>query len=137
MATASPGFLGQIRVNTGSGFVVVGGVTDFSYDESMAEIDSTHFGDTYNKRVYGLGDATSSLSFIYDGSDAGQTAIRTAKNSRTNMSIEYRPAGGATAGFVFVAICTSIGLSQAVDGRVEGTMEFALADGQAPTAAAV
>lgn len=129
MATAKAGFNGTIRVsnNGGSSYSVLGGVVEASFEDIMAELDSTTFGDTNQRRIYGLGDVNSSVSFIWAPADAGQVLVRNAKAARTNITLEYLPDG--VAGFRAEFICTSISTSQSVDDRVDGAYEFALADG--------
>lgn len=125
---AQVGFTGLVEVSSnGSTWTTLGGVTSTDFEDIMNEIDSTTFGDTNVRRVYGLGDCTSSVSGLWDASDAGQVLVRTNKAARDNIFVRYLPDG--TSGFSAEFICTSIGTSQSVDDRVEVAYEFALADG--------
>jgi hypothetical protein len=120
MATA--GFNGVVRVssdNFAASNQIVGCVVDASFDQIMAELDATCFGDTSTHRFYGLGDSSASLTVIWEAADAGQTLIRTQQQSRLAIDLRYLPDG--VAGFEGQFICTSISTTQAVDGRVEAT----------------
>ena len=127
--TAQAGFNGTIEVSTddGSSYDPIGGANNVSFDDTMAELDATEFGDTNNQRIYGLGDATFSVSANYHGSDTGQAAIRTEKNARNNIIVKYLPDG--TSGWSAECMVTSISVSQAVDDKVVVEYSFALANG--------
>lgn len=123
---AQAGYTGVVRVSSDN-FVasnqIVGCVVDASFDQIMAELDATCFGDTSTHRIYGLGDSSASLTVLWDAADAGQTLIRTQMQSRLPIDLRYLPNG--VAGFEGQFICTSISTTQAVDGRVEATYTLA------------
>lgn len=119
---AQAGYEGVVRVssdNFAASNVVVGCVVDTSFDQIMAELDATCFGDTSTHRIYGLGDSSTSLTVLWDGADTGQVLLRTQMQSRLSIDLRYLPDG--VAGFEGQFICTSISTTQAVDGRVEAT----------------
>jgi hypothetical protein len=119
---AQAGYAGVVRVSSDN-FVasnqVVGCVVDASFDQIMAELDATCFGDTNTHRIYGLGDSSASLTVLWMDGDAGQDLIRTQMQSRLAIDLRYLPDGSN--GFEGQFICTSISTTQAVDGRVEAT----------------
>lgn len=126
--TAQAGFPGKIEVGTnGSTYDDIGGANDVSFDDTMEELDATEFGDSNVQRIYGLGDAEFSVTANFQGSDAGQGVIRTAKAARDNIFVRYLPDG--TNGWSAECLCTSISTSQSVDDKVVIEYTFVLANG--------
>jgi hypothetical protein len=119
---AVAGFNGVVRASSDNfvaSDVVVGCVVDANFDQIMAELDVTCFGNTNVRRIYGLGDVSASLTVVWEAADAGQTLFRTQQQGRLPIDLRYLPNG--TNGFQGRFIITSISTSQAVDGRVEAT----------------
>lgn len=126
MATA--GFRGTFEVSTnGTTWETLGGAYDASFDRTMEELDATEFGDTDEQKIYGLGNAEFSVSANWNPGDDGQGIVQAGMQARDNIHVRYRPDG--TNGFITECICTSMSLSQAVDGKVEVEYTFVLANG--------
>jgi hypothetical protein len=123
----------EVRATPGSGsWVTVNGLDTVNPSYGNNQEESTQFGNTGVARILTLQDATLDASGNWQGSDAGQIAVRTAFASQA--PIEVRHLFDGTSGFSFVALVTSFNVSSAAGGKVALSCNFATSNGLGLTA---
>lgn len=100
-------------------YVVIDGLNDATFSRMADLLDVTDFADTSGtkQRIYGLKDASFSLSGDLEASDTGYAKLETAYGSGATVYIKYLPNG--TAGWKVGCKVESIEVSGSVDGKAE------------------
>jgi len=105
-------------------YTEVSEITSFTFfDGTAAEIDVTHLQSTAKEWLMGLQDfGTGSLECNHLPSDAGQSAMRTAKADRTIQDFQITFSDTSTA--TFQGYVLSNPLSGGVDAKVDGSFNI-------------
>lgn len=102
-----------------STYNVIDGLNDATFSRMADLLDVTDFADTSGTklRIYGLKDASFSLSGDLEAADTGYGRIETAYGDGSTVYIKYLPNG--TTGWKAACKVESIEVSGSVDGKAE------------------